>query len=300
MYQGKVAIVTGGGSGIGRCLCLELARRGAHAVAVADLSSEAAAETVRLIEQAGGRASAHAVDVTDADAVRRLVADVADEHGRLDYMINNAGTSVIGEVRDIPLSQWKRVIDVNLWGVIHGTTAAYARMLTQGNGHIVNVASGFGITPGPTLVPYAASKHAVVGLSTSLRAEATDLGVKVSVVCPGYIQTTMLEKSATLGAENADVLRNIPFKLCTAEDCARHALDGVARNRAIIAFPFYMRLLTFIYHLFPGISAFLVRQMVRDFRKIRKEKPAADGSHTETLLPQAGTAGVVPAGANHG
>src|SRR5437870_2348952 len=178
MFKDKIAIVTGGASGIGRCLSSDLARRGA-VVVIADINFEAAEEAVDAILTEGGIAFAARLDVTCADDVQSLVDETIAHHGRLDYMFNNAGTTVIGEVRDLGLDECRRVMDVNFWGVLHGTYAAYQAMVRQGFGHIVNVASGYGLTPGPTLVPYSASKHAVVGLSQSLRAEAADLGVKV-------------------------------------------------------------------------------------------------------------------------
>jgi short-subunit dehydrogenase len=104
-------------------------------------------------------------------------------------MLNNAGIALGGEVRDMDLEHWRRILDVNLWGVIHGTTAAYQVMVKQGFGHIVNTASLGGLIPEPMATAYATTKHAVVGLSTSLRAEAAELRVKVSVVCPGFVQT---------------------------------------------------------------------------------------------------------------
>jgi len=275
MFKDKIAIVTGGGSGIGRCLASALATRGA-CVVVADVNLAAAEQTAAGIAKAGGTAQAVEVDVSSAEEMQSLVDQTVARHGRLDYMFNNAGTTVIGEMRDLDLNQWQKVINVNLWGVIHGTHAAYQAMLRQRSGHIVNVASGYGITPGPTLIPYSTSKHAVVGLSQSLRLEAADLGIKVTVVCPGYVRTAMLEKSAAVNVRNQDVLAQIPFPLCSAEKSAEIILRGVERNRRIVAFPFYMRLLTWVYHNLPGISEFLMLRMIRDFRKVRQaESPEA-------------------------
>ncbi len=188
IFRDKVAIVTGGASGIGHMLCQELCRLGALVV-VADVDSRGAEEVASAILKAGGRARAAFLDVSRVESVRGLVDEILSEHGRLDYMFNNAGIAIVGELRDMSLEHWQRIIDVNLWGVIYGTTAAYSIMARQGSGHIINTASLAGLIGYPASTAYAATKSAVIGLSTSLRAEAAGLGVKVSVVCPGYVQT---------------------------------------------------------------------------------------------------------------
>src|SRR5664280_2465562 len=133
-------------------------------------------------------------DVTGAGALSQSVGRFAAEHGGLDFMFNNAGIAVGGEVRDLSLAHWQRVVDVNLMSVIHGVAAAYPLMIEQGRGHIVNTASLSGLVPSPLLVPYSTTKHAVVGLSIGRRVEAADHGVRVSVVCPGVIETPLLDK----------------------------------------------------------------------------------------------------------
>lgn len=199
-FADKVAIVTGGASGIGRALGQELAQRGARVV-LADINGQSAQATADAMTSAGGRARAAAVDVRDADAVQRLVTETAATYGRLDYMFNNAGVALAGKTRDMTLADWNRLIDVNLRGVVHGVVAAYPVMIAQGFGHIVNTASAAGITPTPGLTGYATTKHAVVGLSTSLRGEAARHGVRVSVVCPGLIDTPIKDNMTLLNTD---------------------------------------------------------------------------------------------------
>ncbi len=215
-FAGKVAIVTGGGSGIGAALVRALTARGATVV-IADID-EPAAKTVAAEVSA---TTAVAVDVRESGAVADLVAQVAAEHGRLDLIFNNAGIAVGGLVEELTLDHWNRVIDVNLRGVVHGVHAAYPLMLRQGHGHIVNTASLAGLMPGPSLAPYAAAKHAVVGLSLSLRAEGASRGVRVSAVCPGFIDTPLL------GRVNPDLPQTE-----TGANAAALAISGVSEGSA--------------------------------------------------------------------
>src|SRR5438552_680116 len=162
-FAGKIAIVTGGASGIGRAVGAQLVRHGARVV-LADINGDSA----RATAEAFGAASAATVDVTDAAAVEQLVTNTVAAHGRLDYLFNNAGIAIMGEARNMTLADWTHLIDVNLRGVVNGVVAAYPAMLRQGFGHIINTASLAGLVPTPGATGYATTKHAVVGLSTSL------------------------------------------------------------------------------------------------------------------------------------
>ena len=197
-YQEAVAIITGGASGIGRALAEELSRRGAEVV-LADRQIELAEEVAEGIREAGGMATAAEVDVTDFAAMQSLVQNTLATLGRLDYFFNNAGIGIGGEVRHYGIEDWHQILDVNLHGVVHGIQAAYPIMIQQGYGHIVNTASMAGLMPAPWSVSYAATKHAVVGLSTSLRIEAAALGVRISVLCPGVIDTPILQSAGKYG-----------------------------------------------------------------------------------------------------
>jgi NAD(P)-dependent dehydrogenase (short-subunit alcohol dehydrogenase family) len=187
-FQGNVAVITGGASGIGRMLCDELAGRGTTVVE-ADINEPGAREVAASIRAQGGQARAQQVDVSSEEGVQRLVQDAVAALGSLDYMFNNAGIVIAGDLRDLRAEHRRRMLDVNLWGVICGASAAYAIMAEQEHGHIVNTASLAGLVPDPTDHIYSTAKHAVVGLSGSLRNAAALLGVKVSDVCPSYVQS---------------------------------------------------------------------------------------------------------------
>src|SRR6202163_4861972 len=255
-FQGKVAVVTGAASGIGRALSGALPRRGATVV-LADID-EAGAKAAADALAAGppGRVSAVALDVTDAEAVASLVERVAHDHGHLDFLFNNAGITVAGPVSELTLAHWNRTIDVNLRGVVHGVVAAYPLMVRQGRGHIVNTASMAGLLPAPMLTPYGMTKHGVVGLSTSLRMEGAAHGVRVSVVCPGVIDTPLLDKGnppdlpAVTAVPNArGLLTSTIGRAYPAAALAEDVLDGVARNRPIIVAPRHARVFWRLYRL---------------------------------------------------
>ncbi|MGE0485535.1 MAG: SDR family NAD(P)-dependent oxidoreductase [Gammaproteobacteria bacterium] len=267
-FDGQVAIVTGGASGIGRALGAELVRRGAQVV-LADIDGEGARAAAAAL---GARATAATLDVTDAAAVQSLVDEIANRHGRLDLMVNNAGIAVTGDARDLELAHWRRVVEVNLMGVVHGSHAAYRRMAAAGGGHIVNIASLAGLVPFPTNAPYSTTKHAVVGLSRSLRIEGEDLGVRVSVVCPGFVESNIYAAAEAVNLVADDLARDIPFRKVPADVAARRILDGVRGNEAVIVFPGYARLSWALDRLNQRLGLPLARRMIRDLRKLRKTK----------------------------
>jgi NAD(P)-dependent dehydrogenase (short-subunit alcohol dehydrogenase family) len=272
-FENKVAIVTGGASGIGGALCEELGQRGAAMVVVADINAEGAGQVASAITAASGQAQSAHLDVSRAEDVQKLIDETASKHGRLDFMFNNAGIALCGEVRDMDLEHWQRILDVNLWGVICGTTAAYRVMTGQGFGHIVNIASLGGLIPEPMATAYAATKHAVVGLSTSLRAEAAELGIKVSVVCPGFVQTRVHDAATYIGIKREDAISEMSssMKMMDATDCARVILRGVERNKAIITDTALTRLLWWLYRLHPAVLGPFLQKGVSDMRALRIE-----------------------------
>jgi NAD(P)-dependent dehydrogenase (short-subunit alcohol dehydrogenase family) len=266
-FKDKVAIVTGGASGIGRELCRQLGGHGATVI-VADINREGAEEVASLITDSGGRARAGFLDVTDAGAMRKLIQDTAAEFGGLHYMFNNAGIAIGGEARDMDWEHWRRMLDINLMGVIHGSRAAYSLMVAQGFGHIVNTASGAGLFPVANSTPYVTTKHGVVGLSRSLRAEGADLGVKVSVVCPAMVDTPIFQAAAFPNLDRKKFLASIPrFLLNDVEHAVRAILRGVSRNRGIIIDSWYGRFMWWTYRCLPVLTHLVNRLAVRDMRR---------------------------------
>jgi NAD(P)-dependent dehydrogenase (short-subunit alcohol dehydrogenase family) len=250
-YKGKIAIVTGGASGIGKALSEQLAERGATVV-VADMNAGLVEETTNAITASSGVAAAAVLDVRDFEAVKKLVDSTADAYGRLDYIFNNAGIGVGSEAHEHTPEAWHRVIDTNLYGVINGVTAAYPLMVRQGSGHIVNTASMAGLLPLTGEISYTTSKHGIVGLSGSLRIEGALHGVKVSVVCPGFIRTPIYTSAEYIKLDPEKLLKLFP-KGTSPEKTAAVILADVARNRAVIIPPRYMRSLWWMQRLAPGL-----------------------------------------------
>ncbi|MEV7775539.1 SDR family oxidoreductase [Kitasatospora sp. NPDC086791] len=270
IYKDATAIITGGASGIGRALAEDLAARGAEVV-LADLQTEQAEELAAKIRAAGGKATAARLDVTDHEAFTRLVEETVERTGRLDYLFNNAGIShgMGAGARHYRIEDWRRVIDVNLGGVVNGVNAAYNVMIDQGFGHIVNTASMAGLVPSPGTTSYVTTKHAVVGLSHNLRAEGAQLGVRVSVLCPGVIRTPFIEGGAygrevegVTGQQSKEMWEK--RKPIAPEEFARKALDAVARNEGVIVLPAQWKLFWWLFRLAPKFCLTIATKTFED------------------------------------
>jgi NAD(P)-dependent dehydrogenase (short-subunit alcohol dehydrogenase family) len=265
-FSDKVAIVTGGASGIGRSVGKELVKRGATVV-LADLNKELLDETAGSMTDADKRVEAATLDVTDVDAVNSLVAQNVSQYGQLDYIFNNAGIGVGGYALDFSYDDWRTVIDINLYGVVNGVFAAYPIMVKQGSGHIVNTASLAGLIPGAGEISYSASKYGVVGLSNSLRLEAAEHGVRVSVVCPGFIETPIFYNSKLLGLDRKKIIDSIP-KPMSADECASVILRGVERNKATIVVTRFAKILWMLQRISPAIMFWMGKGFIKRMKEL--------------------------------
>ena len=259
--------MTGGASGIGRALGTRLAELGATVV-LADIDGAA---VERVAGELGGSAEGRALDVADDAAVKALVDEVADREGSIDYLFNNAGVSLGGPTHEMTAEHWNRVLDVNLGGVVNGVLAAYPRMIEQGHGHIVNTSSGAGLSPPPFLTAYSTTKFGVVGLSRALRPEAALHGVRVSVFCPGPVDTPLLDVSGPPGlpATSAheitgrDFLAIVGQKPVPPDGVARRALELVVANKAIIVVPASTKTLWYADRWCPPLGTAVLRYLTR-------------------------------------
>jgi NAD(P)-dependent dehydrogenase (short-subunit alcohol dehydrogenase family) len=202
-FQGKVAVVTGAASGIGRALAEHAAQEGMQVV-LADIEEAALQQVRRALEASGAQVLAVKTDVSKSEEVEALAEKTLEHFGAVHLLFNNAGVGAGTTVWDSSLDDWKWLLGVNLWGVIHGVHTFVPLMLKQGGeGHIVNTASIAGLTSGPGLGIYKVSKFGVVALSETLYFELmlTGAPIKVSVLCPGWVKTRVLESDRNRPAE---------------------------------------------------------------------------------------------------
>ncbi len=265
-FKDKIAIITGGGSGIGKALCETLGQQGAIVIAT-DVMFSSVKKVVSEINQNGGQAIARLLNVSDSMAFQKLIEDIISQHGRLDFLFNNAGITLLGEVYDMTLEHWHQIINVNFMGVVHGVSSTYPVMVKQGFGHIVNIASTAGLVGYPSATAYASTKSAVIGLSTSLRSEGKHLGVNVSVVCPGYVNTNIFNTGTILNADMKAVLDRAPLKAVEPKQIVQAILRGVIKNKELILFPFSAKLLWWLSRIHPGLLNPIRNKLIQDLRR---------------------------------
>jgi NAD(P)-dependent dehydrogenase (short-subunit alcohol dehydrogenase family) len=235
-FSGKIVTVTGAGSGIGRSTALLFARLGAK-VHVADLDGEKAEEVRQEIEAQGGPANAHQVDVSDPAAVEALAERVFSEDAAVDVLHNNAGIGHAGPVDETTLEDWQRVLGVNLMGTIYGVHFFVPRMLRQGRpAHIVNTASAAGLVAAAQMAPYCSSKFGVVGLSEALNAELAPRGIRVTAVCPGFINTPIVKTATMRGdlAARAERVHDFYERRGVSPDVVAEAVIQAVRKKRLI------------------------------------------------------------------
>lgn len=237
-FVGKVAVVTGAGSGIGRALALNLAGRGAR-VAVSDIDTAGLTETARLCEANGAEVMYDQLDVTARENVEAYAGQVRSRFGAVHQIYNNAGIACYGEVERTSYKDIERVLDVNFWGVVNGTKAFLPHLIESGDGHIVNVSSLFGLVAFPGQSAYTASKFAVRGFTEALAQEMAlaKHPVRVSCVHPGGIKTAVARNATVVeGADPASFAAGFENKLAlhSPEMAAETIVEGVRRRRSRI------------------------------------------------------------------
>ncbi len=236
-FDGRVAVITGAGSGIGRALALELAGRGAR-LAVSDVNPVAVADTAASCEKLGVQAKGYALDVADRAAVTAHAEEVLADFGGANLVVNNAGVALMAGVQEMSYDDLDWIVGVNFWGVVHGTKAFLPHLIASGDGHLVNVSSVFGLVGVPTQSAYNATKFAVRGFTESLRQEMRIEGRPVGVSCvhPGGIRTNIARDAR--GGENRTPDRKAAdfakIARTTPESAAKTIVRGVQRNSARI------------------------------------------------------------------
>jgi NAD(P)-dependent dehydrogenase (short-subunit alcohol dehydrogenase family) len=255
--SGKVAFITGGASGIGAALAAELVKRAAE-VWIADRQIGEAQKLAQRLNEAGGQAHAIDLDVRSYPDFQHAVGEVVRHSGRIDYLFNNAGIGVAGEVDSYTLEDWDDVFDVNLRGVVHGIQAVYPIMIRQHCGHIVNTASMTGLVATASQASYSATKHAIVAISKTLRLEAERHGVRAAVLCPGAIRTPAVTggKYGRTHRYRDEGLRDMAERgrPITPEKFAKRAISAVLRGDVIIVIPAWWKAWWYLERLSPTLS----------------------------------------------
>lgn len=275
-FTSKVAAVTGAASGIGRALARELAQRGCH-LALSDLNPDELAKTAEAARAFGVRVTTAVVDVSDRRAVEEWATRVVADHDSVNMIFNNAGVSVSSTVEGIEYRDFEWIMNINFWGVVHGTKAFLPYLTASGDGHVINVSSVFGLVAQSGQSAYNASKFAVRGFTESLRQELEILGSPVSATCvhPGGVRTNIardarysdsMKEIIGLGEQQAKTLYQ-KYLITTPEEAAQTILAGVAANKRRVLVGRDAYLLDRIQRLLPaGYQGWLVSRTLRRLR----------------------------------
>lgn len=225
------AVVTGAGSGFGRALALQLARRQGR-ILVCDVNLQGAEETARLVQNAGGTAAAFRCDVSSSADLERAAAEADRLWNGTDILINNAGVAVAGRVGDISLEDWAWIMNINLWGVIHGCHVFVPRFRKQKSGYILNVAAAAGFISLPEMSAYSVTKAGVISLSETLFGELGPDGVAVTVACPSFFKTNLMDTFRSPEARQRNIAQNLFNKSkATADHVAAASLDALEKGK---------------------------------------------------------------------
>ena len=263
-YADAIVIITGGASGLGKHIGLELAKRGANVILL-DRQIEEAKRVCTQIDQAGGRGWAYEIDVREPLAIRDIFRKIYEEHGRIDYVFNNAGIMYAGELTKMTPSQWQNIVDINVNGVVYGCHEAAVIMKEQGFGHIVNTASMAGLIVTPFIAAYGMTKYAVVGLSLAMNAELKAYNICVTAMCPGFINTPILQGGrygAFVSKPNEAELKKLwenKLAVFDVESFAKAAVKQIPKRKGIVILPKRWTLLWCFHRWFPSLSLFFAQ-----------------------------------------
>lgn len=250
-FNGRTALVTGGASGIGRCIALDLVREGCT-VALVDLNEGGLEAVAAEVRRSGGTATTHRVDVSDARRVEELAGEV-----RPQLLVNCAGTGILADLEDTTDEEFRRIVEVNLFGPVSLVRAFLPALRENGGGHVVNIASGFGLTAFPGFGAYSTSKFGLVGYSEVLSMELAKYGIKVTTVCPGITDTPILEYSEMRGFADERarrfVRRLLPLVGTTPEKLSAVVISAIKRDRYLVTHTWMFRLLLFVKRVSPRL-----------------------------------------------
>lgn len=260
---GKTIVVTGGGSGMGRELVLELAKRGARVAAV-DINKEAVLETARLAPESKEKISTHVVNITEREAIEKLVEEVKEFHGTVDGIINNAGIiQPFIDVNDLGYDKIEQVMNVNFYGTLYMVKSFLPELLKRPEAHILNVASMGGFLPVPGQSIYGASKAAVKLMTEGLHSELTDANVGVTIAFPGAIKTNIMQNSKVERKATTDTSGK-EYKLTLADDAAKIMIDAIESNAYRVMVGNDAKMMDRMYRVMPKKAAAIIAEKLKN------------------------------------
>ncbi len=254
--RGKVAAITGAGSGIGRATAIEMAKKGMH-LALADVNEAGLAETAKIASASGVNITRHIVDVAKKDLMAAFADEVVKSHGKVNVIVNNAGVSVTAPLEEHSLEDFEWIVGINFWGVVYGCKFFLPHIRKAGEGHIVNISSVFGIIGLPTQSSYAATKFAVRGFSESIRAELVGTGIGVTSVHPGGINTNIVKSARFTGDTGVGKEKAVKFfetKTLPPKAVADGIIDGIEKNKARVLVARETYLIDYMKRIFPAFT----------------------------------------------
>ncbi len=256
-FAGKIAAITGAASGLGEALAMQLAEAGCH-LALSDVQSDPLSAVAEKASKHGVTCTTHEVDVASREAVEQYARDVQASHGGAHMIFNNAGVALADHVESLSYEDFEWVMNINFWGVVHGTKSFLPLLRQADDAHIINISSLFGLGAVPSQAAYNASKFAVRGFTEALKMELADSPINVSSVHPGGIKTNIVrngrisESSVSMTKESLSERFDTKLAITTPEKAARTVLQGVLKNRRRILVGTDARIVDKIIRLFPG------------------------------------------------
>ncbi|MBN1413142.1 MAG: SDR family oxidoreductase [Spirochaetales bacterium] len=244
-YNNKIAVITGAASGIGREIAQQLVRMGSTVVML-DIDSDGLKNFLQENKDYNNKIETNLIDVTNYNEINRLINDIADKHGTINFMFNNAGIGGTLPFESATMDHWHKIIDLNLYGVIHGIQAVFPIMKKQKSGHIINTSSISGIIPYPGQVLYNTTKYAITGLTLSLREEARKYNISLSIVCPGLVRTNIFYKPI-IGAAASEKEAAIPQGTVPVNLAVSQILKDIKKNKILSITPRILKLGYWLY-----------------------------------------------------
>ncbi|MCX5866785.1 MAG: SDR family NAD(P)-dependent oxidoreductase [Proteobacteria bacterium] len=231
---GERAVITGAASGLGRALALVLAGKG-WKIGIADVNDAGSRETLELVERAGGSGEVFHADVSKPESVKEMADHFYSKWKAVDILVNNAGIAISGVIGDIPLENWKRIVDINFWGVLYGCHEFIPRMKAQGGGYILNIASAAGLLSMTNMGPYNVTKAAVISLSESLKVEMAPLNIGITVACPMFFNTNLVkDMKHTDPWETEFANAAFQYSRISSDEVARRIIKAVEKGKLYV------------------------------------------------------------------